>query len=177
MFLLSIKKKIKGYLWAAITCSLKEQGGTSWVGIQLVFLQFFPYANDLQNFWNLFKFKFRKWEIQQNLFQLDWICLAPSTASKHFTSQTGSTPENFLQIQSFCSIHPSFLCLGCPMRISRSSLFIKYAYKYIFFLSVRKYVYCKRGAKEATQIDTEKNNSPPYKRTQTTKRAQKNPIP
>ena len=44
-----------------------------------------------------------------------------------------------------------------------------------FFLSVRKYVYCKRGAKEATQIDTEKNNSPPYKRTQTTKRAQKKP--
>ena len=47
-----------------------------------------------------------------------------------------------------------------------------------FFLSVRKYVYCKRGAKEATQIDTEKNNSPPYKRTQTTKRAKKkNPLP
>ena len=38
-------------------------------------------------------------------------------------------------------------------------------------------MYCKRGPKEATQIDTEKNNSPPYKRTQTTRKAQKNPLP
>ena len=38
-------------------------------------------------------------------------------------------------------------------------------------------MYYKRGTKEATQINTEKNNSPPYKRTQTIKKAQKNPLP
>ena len=34
-------------------------------------------------------------------------------------------------------------------------------------------MYCKRGTKEATQRVTAKNNSPPYKRTQDTRKAQK----
>ena len=49
------------------------------------------------------------------------------------------------------------------------------SHKNLFFFFFDQQVICifKRGAKEATQIATVKNNSPPYKRTQATMKAQK----